>query len=101
MTNNEPQPYTAEEVRQQVLDLMRAYIGVWLKEDRETERERMEGLVFSILNIFDGTTLDLPAMDIVLRPHADDKQFFIDEGQRWYEDGMVINDCLLHEEWHK
>ena len=101
MTSNEPQPYTAEEVRQKMLSLMRAYIGVWLKEDRATERERMEGLVFSILNIFDGTTPDLPAMDIVLRPHPDNRQFAIDEGERWYEDGMVINDCLLHEAWRK
>lgn len=96
----QPRAYTADEVRQQLLAQIRQDITYWLQQDGD-ERRRMEGLVFSILNIFDGTTMALPAMDIVLSPHPDDKQFHIDEGDNWYESGQVINDCMLHEEWYK
>ena len=63
--------------------------------------EKCNGLAFSILNIFDGTSIELPAMDIVLRPHEDDKEYLRGEGMDWFEDGMVINDCYLHELFYK
>jgi hypothetical protein len=69
---------------------------VWEHADNCTIKGKLEGLAFSILNIFDGTT-GLPAMDIVLSPHPEDKDFALSEGERWYEEGMIINDCYLHE----
>lgn len=97
---NQSRAYTPEEVRDQLYGTIKANIDFWLKMD-DTERLRMEGLAFSILNIFDGTTIVLPAMDIVLSPHPDDKQFHIDNDEKWYEPGQVINDCMMHEEWYK
>jgi hypothetical protein len=67
----------------------------------KSAEERCDGLAFSILNIFDGTSSDLPAMDIVLRPHEDDKEYNIDNGDKWFEDGMAINDDVtMHDMWH-
>jgi hypothetical protein len=98
------QAFTAQEVRQKLYAHMRALCAHWSQaNDRQpaTERERMEGLCFSVLNIFDGTAAEFPAMDIVLSPHESDKQFCIENGERYFEPGMVINNCMMHDEFYK
>ena len=93
----EPRAYTAEEVREQLLAHLREVAHYWSRVPDQTPREMCDGVVFSVLNIFDGTTVGLPAMDILLSPHPDDKEFRISEGDNWYEDRQHINDCYLHE----
>ena len=89
--------YTAEEVRKIFLDQVRHLVSYWERESREpTAKGKLEGLAFSIMNIFDGTS-GLPAFDIVCAPHPDDKQYHIDEGSKYFVPGMVINECRLHE----
>lgn len=66
-----------------------------------TKLDAMNGLAFSILTMIDGSTMALPSIDLVLRPHPDDKDFAIGIGEDYWEDGMVINDGVLHEVWHK
>ena len=101
MTDKEPKAYTAEEAREMLLNHMRIMSKYWATVDDRPCQDKLNGLCFSILNIFDGTTMNLPSMDIVLRPHPDDKQYHIDEGNNYFEDGMVINDdCSMHEEWY-
>ena len=88
---------TKEEVRQEFIDMVKARTHYWATAKGDmTVQERCEGVAFSLMNIFDGTS-GLPAFDIVVRPHPADKQFHIDEGDDYYPDGMVINDdCYLH-----
>ena len=95
----EPRAYTKEEVRDMFMDKVRSTAQYWATiPEGGTIQERCEGTAFSILNIFDGTTMDLPGFDIVARPHPEDKQYCIDEGENYFEDGTVINDdCMLHE----
>ena len=89
--------YTADELREGFLDHVRHLVAYWECEGRApTAREKLEGLAFSVMNIFDGTT-GLPAFDIVAAPHPDDKPFQLDNGENWIERGTVINDCMLHE----
>lgn len=95
---------TAEEAREAFLDQIRTYVSYWASNNvgDKTVRERLDGLAFSILNILDGTSSGLPAMDIVLRPHSDDKAYCQEEGETWYEDGQTINaDIMLHDLWYK
>lgn len=93
--------HTAEEVREQLLEHIRHLAEYWATTpDRQTALERCEGVAFSILNIFDGTA-GLPAFDIVLSPHPDDKEYHQREGENRYEPGMVINDCMLHEMFYR
>lgn len=92
--------YTAEEVREQLLDDMRGLIDFWLEVENKTRRELCEGVVFSILNIFDGTTIS-PAFDILVSPHPDDKEYRIKNKEDYYKEGQMINDCMLHDEWYK
>ena len=90
---------TAEEVRKELLESIRVLVGYWSRQNMP-ELEKIEGVAFSILNIIDGTSRGLPSIDLTLRPHPDDKQYAIDNGDDYYEDGMVINaDCYLHDEY--
>ena len=96
-----PRAKTAEEVRAEFLDHLHSVADYWSMLRSDDAKAACDGLVFSILNVFDGTSAALPAMDIVLRPHGDDKDFCIKENEDWYEPGMVINECHMHDEWYK
>lgn len=93
---------TAEELCVEFIDHIRRIAAYWSEHPGpKTVRERCDGLAFSILNIFDGNT-DLPAFDIVARPHHDDKAYDQSNGDDFIEDGTVINDgCMLHEMYYK
>ena len=45
-------PYTEEEVREMFLDHIRYLCSYWARVERDSEKEMLEGLAFSILNIF-------------------------------------------------
>lgn len=70
----------------------------WSKLDI-SDNEKCEGVAFSMMNIFDGTCGGFPcAVDLVLRPHPEDKQYNIDNEDDYVVDGMCINDEVhLHE----
>ena len=92
---------TAEEARKDFLTYLAGLAKYWATLPDKTPLERCNGLAFSVLTIIDGDTF-MPPMDLVLRPHPDDEQFNRDDGDDWYEDGQVINDCgALHEIWHR
>lgn len=94
--------YTKEEARKAFLDHIRALATYWANVERQTTEERISGALFSVLSLIDGSTLTFPAMDIVLRPHPEDKAFHKGEGEKWFKDGMVINDDVhLHELFYK
>jgi hypothetical protein len=97
--------YTAQEVKDMFLRSMKHLCVYWSDSSVAPEkniRERMEGLCFSILTTLDGCALELPRFKIVLDPHPDDKQFHIDEGEKYFKPGMEINkNSALHEEWFK
>lgn len=90
---------TEREVRQEFLNRIHALSNYWATLPSKTPQERCDGLVFSILNMFDGTAAGFPAMDIHLAPHPEDKEFNRGNGNNWYEPEMIINYCLLHELW--
>lgn len=92
-------PISKEDARAIFLDQIKALCAFWASgEDKGSTLERCEGVAFSILNIFDGRSGFLPAHDIIVRPHPEDKQFCISQGSDYYEDGICINDdCHLHE----
>lgn len=87
-----------EKAREMFLDQVRFLCHYWADQNGG-KLEACEGLAFSIMNIFDGSSGGFPAaIDLVLRPHPDDKDFNIGEGEDWIVDGQVINDdCHLHE----
>lgn len=103
--NNTPREYTAEEVRKMFLEYICHMIAYWNSEGNSnvaknsSSRERLEGLVHSILVMIDGGTGGLPAFDIIPSSHPDAKEFHISQGENWFPDNVVINDCQLHDEY--
>ncbi len=96
----EPRAKTPEEVREQLLRHFKFISKYWATLDNKTTQERCDGLVFSILSTLDGSSLELPSFDLIPSPHPDDKEYYIDNGENWIEP-VVINDTMLHEEWHR
>jgi hypothetical protein len=100
---SEPRPMTADELRDDLFASMRRLARFWAdaKPDGKTVLERIEGAMFSVLVLLDGHAGDsVCAYDLVARPHPSDKEYHIEEGQNWVEDGTTISE-LLHEKWHK
>lgn len=113
MSEDEPRAWTVEEMREKFLDQIRVNLDYWLTtdlgrpefrkalQDQGEARYRMEGLVFSILVLIDGGTGAMPAIDLIPSPHPSDEEFHRNEGSNWWPSGVVINECQLHDLWHK
>lgn len=108
MTSEEPRAYTPEEVRERFLNNVIGMIAYWNGEGGSnvpkdsSSRHRLEGLAHSILVMIDGGNGFMPSFDLSPSPHPDDKQYYKDNGENWYEPDQVMNDCQLHEEfWAK
>jgi hypothetical protein len=103
-----PRAYTAEEVRDMLLEHIRLMAKYWadLPEvdkatgEARTTQDRCEGVAFSILTALDGSTMALPAFDLKLAPHPDDKEYCRSEEENWFEPGMELS-FMLHEHFYK
>lgn len=92
--------FTAAEVRAAFLKTIRGIARYWAHDTDGTVNDKCNGVAFSILNIFDGSIIALPAMDIVLRPHPDDTEYCRKQGENWFKNSQLINDCILHDEYY-
>jgi hypothetical protein len=101
--SDEPRAITADELRDELLDHMRHMARYWANvdsDDFKTVHSKIEGFAHSVLVMLDGCSDGLPAFDLVAKPHEDDKQYNIDNGEDWIEDETrIIN--MLHEYWYK
>jgi hypothetical protein len=97
------EPYTKEEMRQMFIDQCKATASFWSRVEDNTPREMCDGVVFSILNIIDGCSGGFPAaINLVMEPHPEDKEYCISNDENWVEPGQVINDdAMLHEMYCK
>lgn len=89
-----------EEARQMFLDQVRCVSNYWVNlAAAPSAKEKVEGAIFSLMSILDGCSGGFPAsVDLVLRPHPDDKQYCTENGENWIVGGQVINDDVhLHE----
>ena len=100
---SEPRAYTDEEVRQQFLEQIYQIKDFWEKESRNKSlKGKMEGCIFSILALMDGSSGGFPAVALIADPHPDDEEYYKSQGKNWIEDGTPIGgDVELHDEWQK
>lgn len=92
--------YTAEELRNNVLDHVRLMVEYWATLPGLDTHSRCDGVAFSILTMIDGSA-DQPPMALVAIASDDDKQYSVEKGENWVEHGTVINDdVMLHEEYN-
>ena len=98
--------YTEEEVRDMLLEQIRVVARYWANlpdVDRVTGRaltihDRCDGVAFSILSILDGSST-LPAFDLTVCPHKEDKQYYIENGENWFKKTTISD--MLHEHYYK
>jgi hypothetical protein len=80
-----PREKTEEEVRNEFLDYMWAIIDYWEKESRAvTSRDKLEGLMHSVLATLDGSAAVLPAFIVAPLPCEEDKEYDISKGENYY-----------------
>lgn len=91
--------YTKEEMQEMLIAQCKAVAFSWSRVENTSPREMCDGVVFSMLNIIDGCSGGFPsAINLVMAPHPDDKEYNISNNEQWVEPGQVINDdVMLHE----
>lgn len=97
--------YTTEEVRNRFTDHIRAMVEYWATLDMP-EREKLNGLAFSILVALDGEATAVPAFIVAPYPHPDDKHYHVENGEHYYpenHDSQVRCDIsgALHESFSR
>lgn len=96
----EPRAYTAEEATEMFLDRIRGLVDYWDGVDKQTTKEKLSGLAFSILTLLDGDTMTLPACYVTLQPHPDDQEFLKGQGDNWFEPATELT-WPLHEQFYR
>ena len=66
------------------------------QSNADTTREKMEGMLFTILSSLDGSSVSIPGFKIIANTHEDDKQYHIGLGVNYYNDKRDIGG-YLHE----
>ena len=93
---------TKIEARDEFMHSLAGMAYYWGTLSERSALDKCNGLAFSILAMFDGSNIELPAMNISLSPHPDDKEYLRSQGDNWFEPDQIINDDVtLHEMWHK
>lgn len=84
-----PRQLTVEEVRDQFLTRVWHTIRYWQKLE-DPRGDRIEGAVFSILGILDGSALDLPGFVVAPAPHFSDKQYCIEQRENYFPEAPNV-----------
>lgn len=105
---NEPRVYTDEEILNKVMAHIWSLIDYWDEVENRPSREKITGAVFSILSMLDGCSTELPGFLIAPRPHEDDKDYLVDQGENYFPENHEIENQLkgeigkfmLHEQFY-
>ena len=101
-SNPPPRQFTEPEVRHKFLIHLRNIVESWADETGKTDRDKCEGVAFSILSAIDGCSIAIPAFMLIPNPHPDDKNFARKQGENWYPEWSRAEACDiaggLHEE---
>lgn len=102
-----PKELTTEQIRDLFLDQVRVMVNYWSNLPDKSEKEKLEGLAFSILTILDGGTT-LPGFIVAPITDPEDKEYHITEGEDYYPENHHIEDKIkgdiagaLHEHFFK
>ena len=95
-----PRAWTADETAERLVEKMVHMGQYWATNPNcGTMEERVSGAMFSALSNLDGGGLNLPAFDLVPAPHEDDKEWYIERGENYYDPDALIS-VSLHERYH-
>jgi hypothetical protein len=98
--DTKPRAWTASEVAEQIVEGVVGSANYWATSPScGTMEERVHGCAFSILSMLDGSTMQLPGIDLVPAPHDSDKDYHIENGENWYDPETVVS-TSLHDMYH-
>lgn len=99
---------TREEARYLFLKHMVSMVDYWENESRATtSKEKLEGLLFSILAALDGSSAEIPGYILIPSTHDSDKEYAIKQGYDYYPHceelpkGVYDIGGTLHEHLHE
>lgn len=85
MTNNKLRAYTEEEIADMIYAHLEALARYWARESRAIDPyDKCMGMAHSMLSVLSGSTVNLPAFDLIPCPHPDDKSFHEENGENWF-----------------
>lgn len=97
-----PRPMTNEECREYFVQCLLSLADYWADNSNVPDaRDKCRGIAFSFLVMLDGGVTRLPAFNVSPAPHPDDAKYYREHGKNWWPDGLVFNDCQLHEIFHQ
>ena len=110
--DDSPRPYTAEELREMFFSMLNTSVNYWANiDDGQSTKDRMQGLVHSILSAFEGNSGALPFRCIIIPScHPDDPDYLKSEGENWipyvesdqYDTEITGNQFgLLNQDWYE
>ncbi len=97
---------TEKQVRDQLLEHFWDIITHWEKSDgAPTTRDKLAGVVFSVLAALDGSSINIPRFIVAPSPHEEDKGYRTERGEDYFPENndfeVVCNlGGSLHEHWH-
>jgi hypothetical protein len=74
---------TMEEVKEEFLNHIRGMVDYWNEIQKDTTKEKLNGLAFSILTMLDGYS-SMPSFIVAPLPHEDDKEYNIENEEDYY-----------------
>lgn len=81
--------YTTEEIRKIFLHRVHLIVLEWEKQ-KLPERDKLDGVAFSIMAMLDGCAGNMPGFILAPCPHPSDKQFHQDEGTNWFPENHEV-----------
>ena len=98
---SKPKEYTTKEVQEKLIKHLWGVLEYWYSESSvPSTRDKMEGLLFSILSTLDGSSVGMPGFKMIPSVEPSDKKFHIEFGENWYNDEEDIGG-YLHELLHR
>jgi hypothetical protein len=97
---SKPRAWTEEEIREKFFKQIKLILSEWRSYPNKTELERINGIIFSIMAMLDGSSIDIPAFKVIPMPHEDDKEYHVKKGENYYPDDVDIAGSL-HDEWFR
>lgn len=79
-----PRAFTAKEAKEKYLTMVANYVDYWATLPNKTERERLEGLAFSMMVILDGEAGMMPGFTVKPCPHPSDRAYHIGRGENYF-----------------
>lgn len=105
-TDTSPKEKKMEEVREDFLNHVRDMVDYWHDVPNKTEKEKLNGLAFSIMAALDGCSVDIPGFIVAPLPHETNKQYHMDNEEDYYPENhnSEVNCNIageLHDHYYK